>query len=138
MAPVRPPAFDAMSWYVPATAIERSLNVAVPATAALEVVPPRSVEGSVTSDTLAVLDTRLPYMSSTSTVTAGEIAARAAVLAGWVLKASFVGAAASTWIPDCVPVIELYTMSVAVIDCVPAVFSVAKSVTWPASSALNV
>ena len=49
------------------------------------------------------------------------------------LVGALVALAGVMLIPDCIPVIDDVTMSVAVIDCVPAVFSVAEKVCVPVS-----
>ena len=52
--------------------------------------------------------------------------------------ASRLVASGLTLIPDCVPVIELVIVSVALIDCVPAVRRVALKVWVPLSAAVKV
>jgi hypothetical protein len=64
----------------------------------------------------------LPLASCDCTVTLNAVPAVPVV--GTVVYASFVAAPAFTVIPVCEPVIVLVTVSVAVIDCVPAVPSV--------------
>ena len=137
VAPVRPE-LVADRWYVPASATVRSLKVARPATANWECVPPKVADGLRATSTAAVLVVRLPYASSMRTVTAGVIAARAAVLLGWTPNRTWWAAAGSTWMSVCVPVREALAMSVAVIDCRPAVYSVPNRSFTPASCAVKV
>ena len=59
-------------------------------------------------------------------------------LVGKPVSASVFAAAACTAIPDSAPVMLGVTVSVAVIDCVPAVSSVTAKLCLPASVAVNV
>src|SRR5207302_1448136 len=97
VAPVRLPE-EAVSVYpLPTLLIDRLLNVAVPATAALGVVPlsvPPPGLVPMATPTLAVLLVRLPNWSRMRTVTAGVIVAPAFALLGCTPKASWLAAAA--------------------------------------------
>ncbi|MDB5309859.1 MAG: hypothetical protein JWO38_4061 [Gemmataceae bacterium] len=75
-----------------------------------------------------------PHASSAVIVTVNDVPDRA--LAG-AARTKCVAAPGVTRIPDCVPVIPPADLSVAVIDRVPAVFSVAVKVWAPASAAVK-
>src|SRR5687768_8950999 len=95
VAEVRP-ALDATSRYpVPAVPIRRLLNVAVPAVAVADRLPVRLAlePGASAMVTSAAAVTRLPYLSVTSTSTAGVMARSAALSDGGTLKARRLGSA---------------------------------------------
>ncbi len=79
----------ALSVYRPASLIDRLLNVAMPLTAAIDVVPAKTelplARVRVTESLLPVW--MVPLESSTATVTAGEILSPAAVLLGFWINA---------------------------------------------------
>ena len=82
--------------------------------------------------------TALPYWSWTCTVTAGLMAVPAWVVVGCWTKPSLLAAAALTVMPLWVPVMDPVTVSVAVIDWVPAVLSVTEKTWVPASPPVKV
>ena len=71
-------------------------------------------------------------------VTVKLCATPAVVGLGKPLSTRLAAAAALTTIPLCVPVMEPATVSVAVIDCAPAVFNVPLNACTPASPTVKV